>query len=107
MAHILFPVTESRSCRQPRSPAKTAGSRPAGRDLAVPRTERPDPGQLPGMVRIWPFPRPDRPDSGLFGHGTGRQGEWSGDSNGVLCFQHAVFTKTWKEHFCLYVLNIF
>jgi hypothetical protein len=56
MGHILFPVTESRSYRQPRSPAKTAGFRPAGRNLPVPRTERPDPSQLPGMVRIWPFP---------------------------------------------------
>jgi len=53
MGQILFPVSESRSHWRPHSPAKTTGSRPDGRDLAIPRTKRPDPDRL---VKIWPFP---------------------------------------------------
>jgi len=102
---------------------RTAGSHSAGRDLAVPRTEQPDPARLDG---IWPFPartsgsrpasrdgrdlalsRPDWPDSGLFGRGLGRRGEWSGISGGMLCFRHGIFTDRWKGHFCLYVRKYF
>jgi hypothetical protein len=73
--------------RSGHSPDKTARSRPAGQDLA--------------------FPQQDQPDSGLFGRGTGRRGEWLGDSDRVLCFRHAVFIRKWKGHFCLYVLKFF
>jgi hypothetical protein len=51
--------------------------------------------------RSWPesgdgrdlaLPRPDWPDSGLFGRGLGRRGEWSGIFGGMLCFQRGIFT---------------
>jgi hypothetical protein len=103
-------------------PDRTTGSRPAGRNLAVP-------GQNSWILACWtgssrsqeiiagsrPAARDgrdlalslDRPDSDLYGGGTSRQGEWSGVSDSLQCFLRAVFIERWKGHFCLYVPKYF
>jgi hypothetical protein len=78
------------------SPDRTAGSPPAGRNLAIPDQN----GWLVGMAGIWPFPN-------QIGRGLGRRGEWLGISGDMMCFQGGIFTDRCKGHFCLYVLKYF